>query len=87
MLAFCGCFVVLGLPLLYLHDSISLSRLLLLAAISAAVGEMAEEGNSHTLKLRATETAAQLRFLMQAYINPTQVPLLETESRPSAYWW
>ena len=86
MLAFCACFVVLGLPLLYLHESISLSRLLLLAAISAAVGEMANEGNADILKLRATEAVAQMRVLVQAHMHPVAVPQVE-ETVPISSWW
>lgn len=78
MLAFCGCFVLLGLPLLYLHDSISLSKLLLLAAISAAVGEMMEENNSEVLKLRSTEAVMQLRMLIQTHMAPTRAPVVAT---------
>ena len=87
MLAFCGCFVLLGLPLLYLHDSISLSRLLLLATISAAVGEMMEENNLEVLKLRSTEAVMQLRVLMQAHMAPTHAPMVEAETRQSVSWW
>lgn len=86
MLAFCGCFVVLGLPLLYMHDSISLSRLLLLASISAAVGEMAESGNAEILRLRATELTSQLRVLLQAHMHPAAIPQVE-ETHQSASWW
>ena len=82
MLAFCGCFVLLGLPLLYLHDSISLSRLLLLAAISAAVGEIMETNNSEILKLRSTQAMMQLRMLMQAHMAPTHAPMVEVEASP-----
>tara|TARA_X000000368_G_scaffold363711_1_gene309028 strand:+ start:314 stop:529 length:216 start_codon:yes stop_codon:yes gene_type:complete len=71
-----------------MHDSISLSRLLLLAAISAAVGEMMEEGNSQTLKLRATEVASQLRVLVQAHMTPAAAPIVETETvaRETSWW-
>lgn len=85
MLAFCACFVVLGLPLLYLNDSLSLSRLLLLAAISVAVGEMAESGNMEILKLRATQAAAQLRMLVQAQMAQSPAPIEEPQQ--SASWW
>lgn len=86
MLAFCACFVALGLPLLFLYENVSLSRLLLLAAISAAANEIVAD-ESADLKLRVALVVTQGRMMLTRLVGAPIPAPTEGNAPQSDLWW